>query len=141
MILIRSMIAAISQRPEQVPLMAERRMFLKRRWRGVAADGMEFGFDLASRLTSGAVIHQTDAADYIILQEPENIYEIPFQTAQQAALIGWEIGNLHFPVQIMESTMRVSQDLAISQLCERKNWPAAEACVIFNPLRVTAHAS
>ena len=119
MILVRSMIAAISQRPEQVPLMAERRMFLKRRWRGVAADGMEFGFDLASRLTSGALIHQTDDADYIILQEPESIYEIPFQTAEQAALIGWKIGNLHFPVQIMESTIRVSQDIAIRQLCER----------------------
>ena len=141
MILVRSMIAANSQRAEQVPLMAERRMFLKRRWRGVAADGAEFGFDLESRLTSGAVIHQTDAADYIILQEPENIYEIPFQTAKQAALIGWKLGNLHFPVEIMESTIRVSQDLAIKQLCEREGWPISEACVIFNPLRVTPHAS
>ena len=78
------MIAASSQRAEQVPLMAGRDMFLKRRWRGLAADGVEFGFDLESRLPSGALIHQTDAADYIILQEREHIYEIPFQSAEQA---------------------------------------------------------
>lgn len=135
------MIAASSQRTELVPLMAERRMFLKRRWRGVAVDGVEFGFDLESRLASGAVIHQTDAADYIILQEPENIYEIPFQSAEQAALIGWKIGNLHFPVQIMTASVRVTQDPAIKQLCERERWPVGEAFVIFNPLRITAHAS
>ena len=30
---------------ERVELRAERRKFLKRRWRGVAEDGREFGFD------------------------------------------------------------------------------------------------
>lgn len=140
MILVQRMIALSSQRQEQVRLMAGRRMFLKRRWRGVASDGTEFGFDLESRLSDGAVIHQSGEIDYIICQEPEEVYEIAFRSADQAALIGWKIGNLHFPVQVMEHCIRAVHDPAIRQLGERENWPMSEVCVIFNPLRVTAHA-
>lgn len=143
MLLIQRHLLDASSRPaaEQVRLRAERRMFLKRRWRGTAEDGMEFGFDLAGRLHSGAVIHQTEASDYVILQEEEPVYEISYSTPAQAALIGWKIGNLHFPVQIGDGWIRVTRDLAVTQLCEREGWPLVEAEVIFNPLRVTAHAS
>lgn len=141
MILINRMVALTPTRPEQIALRAGRSMFLKRRWRGVAEDGTEFGFDLDSRLKSGCVFHQTDAADYVIWQDHEPVYQIPFQSAEQAALIGWKIGNLHFPVQIMDGMIRVTQDLAITQLCEREGWDITEATVEFHPLRVTAHAS
>jgi urease accessory protein len=77
----------------------------------------------------------------VILQEEEPVYEIRYTTAAQAALIGWKIGNLHFPVQIGDGWIRVTRDLAVTQLCEREGWPLVEADVIFNPLRVTAHAS
>ncbi len=143
MLLIHRYVLDASDRPagEQVRLRVERRMFLKRRWRGVAEDGVEFGFDLAGRLHSGAVIHRTDAADYVILQEPEAVYEIRYASPAQAALIGWKIGNLHFPVEIGDGWLRVTCDLAVTQLCEREGWPLREAEVVFNPLRVTPHAS
>lgn len=143
MLLIQRHVLDASPRPpaEQVRLRAERRMFLKRRWRAVAEDGVEFGFDLAARLHSGAVIHRTEAADYVVLQEEEPVYEIRYTDAAQAALIGWKIGNLHFPVQIGEGWVRVTRDLAVTQLCEREGWAVTGADVIFNPLRVTAHAS
>lgn len=143
MLLIQRHVLDASPRPaaEQVRLRAERRMFLKRRWRGTAEDGVEFGFDLAGRLHPGAVIHRTEAADYVIWQEEEPVYEIRYESAAQAALIGWKIGNLHFPVQIGDGWVRVTQDLAVTQLCGREGWPMREAEVIFNPLRVTPHAS
>ena len=142
MLLIQRHVLYASPRPaeEQVRLRAERRMFLKRRWRGTAEDGAEFGFDLAGRLHSGAVIHRTATVDYVILQEKEPVFEIPYESAAQAALIGWKIGNLHFPVQIGDGWLRVTQDLAVTQLCEREGWSLKEADVIFNPLRVTPHA-
>ena len=86
----------------QIYLTAERRQFLKRRWRGVAMDGTEFGFDLESRLTDGCVIFQQAGSDYIVRQLPEMVYEIPCETLAQAALIGWKVGNLHLPAQIFE---------------------------------------
>ena len=143
MLLIQRHLLDASPRPaaEQVRLRVERRMFLKRRWRGTAEDGVEFGFDLAGRLHSGAVIHRTEAADYVILQEEEPVYEISYTDAAQAALMGWKIGNLHFPVQIGAGWVRVARDLAVTQLCEREGWAVTETEVIFNPLRVTPHAS
>ena len=143
MLLIQRHVFDNSPRPveEQVRLRVERRMFLKRRWRATAEDGREFGFDLEGRLHSGAVIHRTEAVDYVIIQEEEPVYEIRFAEAAQAALIGWKIGNLHFPVQIGEGWVRVTRDLAVTQLCEREGWVVSEAEVIFNPLRVTPHAS
>lgn len=141
--LVQNMVAECSERPasEQVRLVVERRLFLKRRWRGVAEDGTEFGFDLASRLKSGGIIYQTETADYVVTQEPEAVYQIALQSPDQAALVGWKIGNLHFPVEITADSIRVTQDIAVRQLLERENWPYVEATVVFNPLRVMAHAS
>ena len=141
--LVQNMVAECSERPanEQIRLVVERRLFLKRRWRGVAEDGTEFGFDLASRLKSGCVIHQTEQADYVVIQEPEAVYQIALRSPDQAALVGWKIGNLHFPVEITADAVRVTQDVAVRQLLERENWPYVEATVVFNPLRVMAHAS
>ena len=141
MILVQRMLAAASNRPasEQTALHVERRLFLKRRWRGVAEDGTEFGFDLDSRLAHGAVIHRSDKADYIVLQQPESVYELHPADAAEAALIGWKIGNLHLGIQVIDGRIRAVRDPAVLQLCEREGWPLQEVEVVFNPLRVTAH--
>lgn len=141
--LIHRMAAPVSTRPEeeQIILSAERRLFLKRRWRGVAQDGTEFGFDLESRLQHGCVILQAEACDYVIRQEPELVYQVMVETPEFAALVGWKVGNLHFPVQISGSCVRIAHDPAIRQLLEREAWAFEEATVVFNPLRVMPHAS
>ncbi|MFZ4763471.1 MAG: urease accessory protein UreE [Roseimicrobium sp.] len=142
MLLVQRMVAEFSDRSatEQVRLLAERRVFLKRRWRGVAEDGTEFGFDLESRLSNGCVIHRADHADYVVWQEPELVYEVLLETPAQAALVGWKIGNLHLPVEVTERSVRAIHDPAMPQLCDREGWAFTEQTVVFNPLRVTAHA-
>lgn len=115
-------------------------MFLKRRWRGVAEDGTEFGFDLETRLKNGGVIHREPHADYVVWQEPELVYEVSLCSPTQAALVGWKIGNLHLPVEVTGDSVRVIHDPAMRQLCEREGWALSEVTVVFNPLRVTAHA-
>jgi len=141
--LIQRMAAESSCRPEdqQIRLVAERRWFLKRRWRGTAEDGTEFGFDLESRLKSGCVIWQTDTHDYVIWQQMEPVYKVPFSSGEEGALMGWRIGNLHFPVQIQADHLLVTQDPAIIQLLEREGWPYESVDAIFTPLRVMAHAT
>ncbi|MEZ0273347.1 MAG: urease accessory protein UreE [Roseimicrobium sp.] len=137
------MAAPSSARPEdsQIILNAERSMFLKRRWRAAAQDGVEFGFDLEDRLKDGCVIFQTDVADYVLRQIPELVYQIQIASPDFAALVGWKVGNLHFPVQITGEWVRITHDPAIRQLLEREGWPFEEATVVFNPLRVVPHAS
>ena len=143
MILIQRMLSDSSLRPatEQVELKVERRLFLKRRWRGVAADGTEFGFDLESRLKHGGVIHQTTDHDYVVKQQAETVYQVSPGSSEEAALMGWKIGNLHLGVQVVDGLIRVVHDVAVLQLFEREGWAFEEVSVVFNPLRVTAHAS
>ncbi len=129
-----------TQPPEkQITLAAERRQFLKRRWRGVAEDGTEFGFDLESRLTDGNVIFQQNGNDYIVRQLPEMVYEILLDSPAQAALIAWKVGNLHMPAQILSFSIRVLHDEAMTQLIEREGWSYNEPEVLFTPMKAMAH--
>lgn len=140
--LVRRMSAECSLRPahEQVRLIAERYLFLKRRWQGVAEDGVEFEFDLESRLKNGCVIHQTGQADYVIVQKPEMVYRVATPTAEMAALAGWKIGNLHFPVQIVDGFILVMIDPMVRTLLDREEWSYEEVSVVFQPLKLPPEA-
>ena len=140
--LIQRMLAPASELPaeSQIVLSAERRQFLKRRWRGVAEDGMEFGFDLESRLTDGCVIFQQEGKDYIVRQLHEPVYEIPIGSPAHAALVAWKVGNLHMPAQIFDGFIRVLHDEAMANLLQREGWPYTEPVVLFQPLKAMAHA-
>jgi urease accessory protein len=140
--LIHHQLAACSDLPpeRQIVLAAERRQFLKRRWRGVAEDGSEFGFDLESRLCDGGVIHHENGNDYIAKQLPEMVYEIPIDSAPQAALVAWKVGNLHLPAEILPDAIRVLHDEAMTHLLEREGWDYREPEVIFTPMKAVAHS-
>ena len=141
--LIQRQLSERSSRPEpqQVLLWAERRQFLKRRWRGEAEDGEEFGFDLEARLSEGAVVFRTDSHDYVVRQRPELVYVVRPGSPGEAALIGWKIGNLHLPVEITDGGVRVLHDSALPLMCAREGWSFTEEIVLFKPLRALAHAS
>ncbi|MBL9152371.1 MAG: hypothetical protein JNK37_07800 [Verrucomicrobiales bacterium] len=138
MMVVRQMLAEHSLRPEgeRVSLFIERHLFLKRRWQGVAEDGTAFDFDLESRLKNGCVIHQTDDADYVIAQQEEPVFQIATPTVALAALVGWKIGNLHFPVQIGEGFVRVTVDPMIQELLATEDWSYEKARVVFQPLKL-----
>jgi urease accessory protein len=140
--LVTRLLATASVRPdgEQIVLAVERRQFLKRRWRGVAEDGTEFGFDLESRLVDGGVIFQQDGKDYLVRQLPEAVYEVPFENPAHAALVAWKVGNLHLPAEILPDRLRVLHDEAMKNLLDREGWTFSEPVVLFQPLKAMAHA-
>ncbi len=140
-IVTRMLEPASSHPPKaQVVLFAERRQFLKRRWRGIAEDGTEFGFDLENRLADGGVIFKESGRDYIVRQLHETVYEVPFQNSAHAALVAWKAGNLHLPAQIFDRFIRVLHDEAMTQLLDREGWSFTEPMVLFQPLKAMAHA-
>ncbi|MGJ8634154.1 MAG: urease accessory protein UreE [Luteolibacter sp.] len=138
---IERMVAEVSEKPAefQVTLEAERRKFLKRRWRGVAEDGTELGFDLESRLKDGCVVWQEGGKDYIVRQLWETVYEVPFVDQAHASLVGWKVGNLHLPAQVMDGSLRVLHDEAMTQLLEREGWDFSEPEVLFTPMKAVQH--
>lgn len=117
----------------------ERLALAKRRWRGVAEDGREFGFDLETPLTDGAVVFQDDAAAYLISQKYEPVLEVQSSAfaagkAADAARLGWMIGNLHFQIEVAGDVVRVSDDPAVRQLFEREGIAYTACKRVFHPL-------
>ena len=52
----------------EVSLIVERRVLAKRRWRGQAEDGTDFGFDLLSPLRNGICFHREENSNYVKLK-------------------------------------------------------------------------
>ena len=74
--LIHDHLHAWDQALPRVLLSVERATLAKRRWRGTALDGQEFGFDLQHPLADGDVFHVGHAAVYSVQQEPEPLLQI-----------------------------------------------------------------
>ena len=60
----------------EVELVADRFKLQKRRWRGEASDGADFGFELAEPLGHGAVFFESATHRYHIRQTPESVLAI-----------------------------------------------------------------
>ena len=132
----------------------DRLTLAKRRWRGVAEDGREFGFDLDAPLADGAHVFQRESAVYFIAQKYEPVLELriadwlaPHPTpaspllllgglriATDAARLGWVIGNLHFPLEVTAEAIRVADDPALRQLFARESLPFTACKRVFHPL-------
>ncbi len=118
-----------------VLLIVDRLRLAKRRWRGVAEDGAEFGFDLEKPLRHGMPFFKADSTLYRVAQLPEPVIEIEApSTPGEFARVGWMLGNLHFPVEILPKTLRVCDDPAIRQMLLREQIAHSFSEAIFIPL-------
>lgn len=113
----------------------ERLTLAKRRWRGVAEDGQEFGFDLEAPLADGAAVFQSEAALYVLAQKYEPVLEVALGTdSPTAARLGWMIGNLHFQIEVAGEIVRVTDDPAVRQLFDREHIAFTACQRVFHPL-------
>ena len=124
----------------RIALSVDRLTLAKRRWRCVAEDGAEFGFDLDEPLADGVAFYATDEACYVIAQRPENVLEIALdQSAEAAARLGWMLGNLHFPIEITDRTIRLADDPAARQMLDREGVKFAASLRAFHPIKSGAN--
>jgi urease accessory protein len=132
-----TLIHAALETPPPLPRIAlavDRLLLAKRRWRGTADDGTDFGFDLSMPLSDGAAFFASESAYYCIAQKPEPVLEVALiSKLAPVARLGWTIGNLHFPIQVTDEVIRVPDDSALRQLFEREKIPFTEAERVFNP--------
>jgi urease accessory protein len=132
-----TLIHAALEKPPSLPriaLTAERLTLAKRRWRGMADDGAEFGFDLDAPLADGATFFASGSAVYCIAQKPEPVLEVALiPKPAPVARLGWTIGNLHFPIQVTDDAIRVPDDPALRQLFEREKIPFTACERVFIP--------
>jgi len=117
----------------------DRLTLAKRRWRSVAEDGREFGFDLTAPLRDGDVFFATEAAAYVLAQKYEPVLEVSvaseaLRDGAQAARMGWLIGNLHFQIEVTDEVIRVVDDPAVRQMFEREGIAFTPCKRVFHPV-------
>lgn len=131
--------ASISDQDSSLPeilIAIDRLTLAKRLWRGTAADGTEFGFELAAPLKHGDTVFQTATTRYVIAQQPEPVVEISLAVAPSAAAgIGWAVGNLHLELQAEAARLLAPDEPAVRNLLTRLNVPFTATTAIFRPGR------
>lgn len=132
--LIKEIPAPPAAGTDAIPLKVERRVLAKRRWRGRAEDGADFGFDLVAPLSHGDVFHCEEGRSYLIEQRPEPVLKVAYPDQREAAHRAWQVGNLHFPAQFAEGHLLVEDDLAVRQMLQRNEIPYEEAEEVFQPV-------
>lgn len=134
--LINAPVAAPNSTLPEVALKVERLTIAKRLWRGTAADGTEFGFELEKPLKHGDAFWQTAVARYVLQQEPEAVLEVSLEIAPSAAAgIGWAVGNLHLELQSEPTRLLAPDEPAVRQLFERLQVPFKPTTAVFRPGR------
>jgi len=135
--IVQSSISAPALTLPVVELRADRRTVAKRLWRGVAADGVEFGFELAAPLKHGDTFYQTTAARYVIVQEPEPVLEVLIGElpASATAGIGWAVGNLHLEFSSEATRLLTPDEPAARQLFARIQIAFTPTTAVFRPGR------
>lgn len=118
-------------------LNTDRRTLAKRRWRAVAEDGKEFGFDLPHPIKNRTPFFETDDTRYEIRQSAERVIRIPFTDLKQAAYYGWMVGNLHFSADFQEDAVIAENDPAVRQMLERNHIEYSETETVFEPVIVS----
>jgi urease accessory protein len=131
---IRAPLEHVDPDARRVLLMADRLTLAKRRWRGKAEDGEEFGFDLAAPMKNGAAFFAMKDAVYVIAQRTEPVLEVVLiPRPAPVARLGWAIGNLHFPLEVTDDAIRVPDDPALRQLFSRERIPFTVVECVFQP--------
>lgn len=133
--IIRSTQDAAGDGEKIILLTADRATLAKRRWRGAAEDGREFGFDLEHALAEGSVFFREAGKCYKISQAPEPVFEIEFGgDPVQLAIIAWQIGNLHFSIEVTDVVIRCPDDPALEQMLGKEQITWRRALSVFHPL-------
>lgn len=133
--LIRDHIHSKNSAAKRIALHIDRLQLAKRRWRAVAEDQTEFGFDLEHPLADGDEFFETPESVYVIHQTAEPVIDVPLPAEPiEAAKIGWLLGNLHFKIELLPGLIRINDDPAIRQLLHREHITHHLGHAAFHPI-------
>jgi urease accessory protein len=137
MILIQASMVAPDLALPVIPLRSDRRTLARRLWRGVAGDGLEFGFQLARPLQPGDTFYQAATARYVIEQALESVLEIPLAglPVSVVAGVGWAAGNLHLEFSSEATRLLTPDEPAARQLLARIQIAYTPTSAVFRPGR------
>ncbi len=128
------------QLPE-VAVRLERQKLAKRLWRTAAEDGTEFGYDGMAPVRDGDLLAQVQGVRYVVRQTAEPLLEVAFGAPEEAAAVGWAVGNLHFEIELQPGRLLAPDDPALRQAFERLGIAYRYAVAVFRPHRLAGQAA
>ncbi|MCZ6672910.1 MAG: hypothetical protein O7C75_08220 [Verrucomicrobia bacterium] len=138
--LIKQPLSPVPHHHDHISIPVDRHKLARRRWRGAATDGTDFGFDVPEALSHGDCVLVKNHTAYVIEQSPEPCFLVPVGESKEAAWLGWMIGNLHFKADFTEEGILVQDDLAVEQMLERESIPYERVTRIFQPSKSGGHS-
>ena len=138
--LITQALSPIPHHHDHVMIPVDRHKLARRRWRGTANDGTDFGFDVREALNHGDCILVEDETAYLIDQSPESCFLIAIGEGKEATRLGWMIGNLHFKAAFSDEGILVQDDLAVEQMLERESISFERVIRVFQPSKTGGHS-
>lgn len=118
----------------------DRHTLQKRRWRKTASDETDFAFALDTPLQHGDVVWQTEQFIYKISQTKEEVIVVTLpDESQQAAKLGWLLGNMHQPIEVRECIVLMIDELTIRQKLEASHISYTKEKQIFSPPPHSSH--
>jgi urease accessory protein len=107
---------------ERVLVCVDRLLLQKKRWRAVAEDGEEVGIDFEKPVQHGDLIGIHAGKGYVIDQSKEAVITIHIPSdVEKAATLGWMIGNMHIPVQVVDGEIRLAAEKGSSMFLDRNH--------------------
>ena len=138
--LITQSLSPVPHHHDHVKISVDRHKLARRRWRGTATDGTDFGFDVPEALNHGDCVLVEDEKAYVIDQSPESCFLIANGEGKDAARLGWMIGNLHFKAEFSDEGILVQDDLAVEQMLERESISFEQVIRVFQPSKTGGHS-
>ncbi len=136
LILVRASIDAADPTLPTTAVRVDRQKLARRRWRGKADDGTDFGFELEVALRDGDVVWVTQTARYVIRQSAEPLLEISVALPpDQAAVVGWAVGNMHAVIEAQADRILAPDDPGLRQALDRIGIGYRPAVAVFQPHR------
>ncbi|WP_404422858.1 urease accessory protein UreE [Nibricoccus sp. IMCC34717] len=121
---------------ERVSICCPRRQAMKRRWRGVANDGVCFVFELERPLLHGEVAYVADGKAYVVEVDPEPLLAISLDLpASAVAGVAWAIGNRHLELMGEAQRLLTPDEPATRQFLDRIGIAYAPVVDRFRPGR------
>lgn len=131
--LITEVLNPVPYHDDHVAIPVDRHKLARKRWRGKATDGTDFGFDVPEALNHGDCVLVESETAYMIEQRTESCLIIALGEGKDAAWLGWMIGNLHFKAAFTDEGILVQDDFAVEQMLDRESISFERVTRIFQP--------
>ena len=118
----------------RIPVIVDRFILEKKRWRTRAENGVDIGVDLERPCRNGDVIHVDETGAYFVEQVPEEVIRIAIPVeSESAAKLGWFLGNQHLQIEVADGWVLLAHDKQLLKKLQEAHLHPEVVVAVFSP--------